>query len=228
MKYSITKEHRDYFQKNQFVEFAEFLTARQCEQLNQAIDQVLAQRLSLSGREVKKQLAEKLFFAGHDLWRADPGIRKIVLQPSFAKIACQLTEQKELRIGYDQLLNSTSPSDTPYPQLLQGSHSLEQISSIQPILCGLLICLESNLQESSLLSFVPVVPGHAIFIGPKVIFDFKRLLEKGERRYLLIVYASRNAIYQPASGDLHAHFLKNLELPIGANLSDKLNPIVYT
>lgn len=80
MRFATSFEHRDFFSKNGYIEFADLIPLAECE-------------LLLSNP------------AGFDLWRENPLIKKISLRPQLAELASILLLKKTLRIGFDQRLN---------------------------------------------------------------------------------------------------------------------------
>lgn len=86
MPFATIKEQRDFFKKNQKIEFEHLLTQEQCQQIQNCIynDQ------------------------NRDLWRRNAAIKKISLSKDLAQIAAELMEVRELFIAYDQVLNGVS------------------------------------------------------------------------------------------------------------------------
>lgn len=232
MKFTVDSNHLDYFKKNNAIEFDAVLTEKQLANLREHTKRVLAFRL-----EGEKMTPENLFKAGRDLFRADAGIRNIVTQKHLAEIAFELTQQKPLRLGYDQFYPSFPPmpsfinqNQNPYFQFLSSQPTLLEMSSIQGIQCGLMICLRAeeekqNEQDASLI--FSNKPGNAVFFNPSAIVNFDRLTSAtGESSYLLIVYVHAVSVYVLNTMDLNTHNLKTYGYSLGDRLSDKLNPVV--
>jgi len=230
MKITVDSNHLDYFHKNNAIEFDSILTEKQLASLGEHIQRALTLRL-----EKERTSPENLFKAGRDLFRVDSGIRKIVTQKHFAEIAFELTQQKPLRLGYDQFFHSSptsltlSPNQTPYVQLMNSKLTLQEVSSLQGVLCGLMICLKAEKREEKELE-TPVIfsrkPGNAVFFNPSAILNFEGLISGTDSNYLLIVYVHTSSVYILNTIDPNTYVLKNYGYSLGDRLSDKLNPII--
>jgi hypothetical protein len=239
MKFAIAKEHRDFFQKHGLVEFEEFLSQEQLMIMNQAIDQVLAERLKVPSPRLSLLSSEQLFLQGRDLWRANDNLKKNVCQPRFAEIASELIEKKPLRLGYDQFFPARYQSrfspeqQRVYTQFIEQSVSLESISCMSGILCGLMLCLgeEKAVSEAEFcgegINVYPSKPGHAIYFNPQILVNWQHLYRHSPFRYFLIVYTQATSHYQLVVNDPHTHFLKHLGYIFNDKLNDRLHPIVY-
>ena len=110
---------------------------------------------------------------------------------------------------------------------LQNGKTLEQISSIQQVLCGWMLCIrgtaEASIQKSR---FFPSSPGNGVFFDPKTIIDFTELTLHPDNCYLLITYTSQAGVYVLNEEDPHTHFLKNYGYSFGDKLIDKYHPIL--
>jgi len=238
MKFAIAKEHRDFFQKNNWIEFENFLTSAQVAQLNQAINQVLVKRLNIDLEHLRLASPDSCYLQGRDLWRANPKIQELTCYPRFAEIASELVEKKPLRLGYDQLFPSRSEdlkiplkSSEVYKQFLQQTTSLESVSCIQGLKCGLMISLgkptDQEIQKSEKIDIFPTKAGNAIFFQPQLLVDWHTLYQHPDQRYYLITYAQALSFYQLQPQDPHTHALKHLGYIFNDKLSDKLNPILF-
>lgn len=234
MKFSVSYEHRQFFQQNQYIEFDELLSEHQLTELKKAIDSVLANRLSMDEASISKQPADKLFAVGHDLWRANDSIKKFITHPQLTTTAAELVETKELRLGYDLLIPQLTrrfhltKGERSLEVFLEKSHSLDEMSGLQGIACGLLICLSAPLKVelSSNEPYFPTVPGNGVFLSPELVVEFQKIAPQ-QSDYLLIVYTYSTAFYYLNEINPHAHALKHLGYHFGDKLTDKLNPIVF-
>lgn len=234
MKFSVAYEHRQFFRKENYIEFDELLSPNQLAELTKAIDSTLATRLSVDESGVKRQPADKVFMVGHDLWRTNEGLKRIVMHPHLSTIAAELVETKDLRLGYDLLFPDLARRfhDTRGENLLEKflkkTHSINEMSSLEGIACGLLICLSEPLKPelSSEEAYIPKVPGNGIFLSPELVIDFPKLAPQ-QGNYFLIVYTYSAAYYILNEENPYAHELKHLGYHFGDKLNDKLNPIVY-
>lgn len=239
MKFATAKEHRDFFQKQGWIEFEDLLSNDQLTLINQAIDQVLAERLNVTPEQLRLLSSEKFYLQGHDLWRSHSFLQKIVTQVRFAEIASELIEKRSLRLGYDQLFSayhqtSFSREISPvYSGFLERIAPLDAVSCVQGVACGLLLGLEGKKEHSEEiipLEGIDVFPsqaGRAIFFQPSVPINWSRLYTHLGQRFYLIVYAFASARYLLQPQDPHTHALKRLGYIFNDKLNDKLHPFVY-
>lgn len=236
MKLTIAAEHRDFFRKNGLIEFEGLLRENQLKDISASIDNTLCQRLCVPKEKIISASSEKLFMTGRDLWRDDPLLKKYFLQPSFAAIASELIELSPIRIGYDQFfIQKTSfPFLTgPYKELTSKTRTLKEISSLDGVVCGLMLCISASSDTPSETTSIKTprlfshIPGHGVFFRPDFHINFEELLQGTSSKYILIVYAKASTLYILQPEDPHAHALKLLGYGIGDKLSDKLNPILF-
>src|SRR5207302_345268 len=91
---------------------------------------------------------------------------KIVKNPLFAKLAKELFVQRELRFGYDEIYE--------LPLHVKAPIKLAEVSTIAPLVAGLMICLEGECdipanQPEELKGYCdpfPKKPGNALFFDP--------------------------------------------------------------
>lgn len=241
MKFAITGEHRLFYQKHHAIELEGLCSPTQLKALETAINLTLAERMGLPTQNLGLQEAHTLFGAGRDLWRSHPALKKLATQSSFADIAATLTEQHPLRLGYDQFFPSIKSSlfvqEDPYSQFLQMKSALEEVSSLQGVVCGLMLCLnqakqsEEETQHTSLpdapIHIFPQQAGNGIFFSPKAKIDWPELFKHEGQRYLMIVYTQAKSVYVLNEADPQVYALKQWGYSLGDRLSDKLNPIVH-
>ncbi len=215
MKFAVDTAHRDFFKNKLRIEFEGFFTSEEVNSLHREVKNSLEARLSEKGLPLEKASNEQLYMAGRDLWRTNAALRKIVIQSKLADIAADLTEERGVRFGYDQYLPlpppyfEKLPLDHPYIRLLKLKEgTLETVSCIEGLLCGVLIPLKEG-------------AGKVVYITPSAPLDLPLLQES-----LLIVYARGRAIYILQENDPHTHALKHLGIGFGELLSDKLNPML--
>lgn len=220
MNFAVIGKHRDFFRKQGWIEFEELLSAAQLERLNIEIESVLARRLHLPPPVIPKTAPEKLYANGRDLWRDSPLLKRHFLDKSLAEIASELIEQKPLRFGYDQLLPTAVLS---YANIF--SHTIQEISCIQHLLCAALLCLSPA--EGQVIASLPQKPGNAVFFAPHSPLPLDQLQALSGGLYLLLTYTTPNAVYCMEKRDPHLHHFKTLGYSYGDRLKDTLNPLVY-
>jgi hypothetical protein len=236
MKVAIAKEHRDFFQKQGVIEFQDFLSLEQVEAFNQAINQALLSKINVSPEKWRHLSSEQVFINGRDLWRSNEELRKLISQPRLAAIASELIQKKPLRLGYDQLFPARHPTSitnatSVYGKFIHQTVTLEEISCLTGVLCGLMICLSAPDSEKADNEFKPTIfprqPGYVTFFQPTCSFNLEDLYQYPNQRFYLIVYTQAITHYQLQAKDPHTHALKSLGYVFNDKLSDKLNPIVY-
>lgn len=240
MKFSTAKEHRDFFQKHGWIEFEGLVSNDQLTAANQAMDEVLAERLHVTSDRLRLQPSEKLFLQGRDLWRSNPLLQKLATQIRFAEIVAELIEKKPLRLGYDQFLPARQAiplaegDSNIYSRFLERTAPLQAVSCLQGVACGLMISLGGKEQEAPSeksetdgIDIFPNQPGNVIFFQPKTPIHWGHLYEHAGQRFYLIVYTFAQAHYHLEPQDPHTHALKRLGYVFNDKLTDRLNPIVY-
>ena len=247
MKFATAKEHRDFFQKNGWIEFEDFISNEQLILINQSINQVLSDRLKVTPQRLRTISSENIYMQGRDLWRSNSPLQKFISQPRFGEIVSELVEKKVFRLGYDQLLPAryqvqfSESTSKIYTKFLEQSLTLEAVSCLQGVTCGIMFALgEIENQESTNempasgsgdnsegINVFPSKPGRVIFFQPNVNINWHELYSNPGQSFYLIVYTQATAHYQLQPQDPHTHDLKRLGYIFNDKLSDKLHPIVY-
>lgn len=229
MKFATDKSHRDYFYKHGIIEFDELFNRDQLHEMNVAIDKILAKRLSIPSHQLVRQSTNDIFLQGHDLFRQDEALKKLLLHRRLAETAIELTEVRTLRIGYDQLLVGESKKplmETVYNNFLLQEGTLQVKSSMTPIICGLMLCLETPQATENISELFTQIAGNGVYFKPDIPLDLKLLSHMQGGRYLLITFADPRTVYIFNEKDPHTHTLKHLGYVFGDKLSDKLNPLL--
>lgn len=248
MKFSVIKEQRFFFQQNHWIECEGILSENQLQTLSREIPTVCTERLKTPE---EKASSEELFEVGRDLWRGTSALKKIILSKDLAQIASELIEQQPLRMGYDQLfppLSLGTSLNGVYAAYLNECLSLEEISSVQGILCGLMLCISepqvnttakasdppsealadpAERAQPILNDIFPLNKGNGIFFAPNIPIDFSATKRFSGGNYLLITYAKSNSVYYRQQKDPHLHHFKQLGYHFGDKLTEVLNPLVY-
>lgn len=230
MKFALAKEHRDFFEKNGWIEFEDFLSPHAMSQLNTGIEQALEARSLASIHE-----SNALFLNGRDLWRDNEQLRKSISHPNFGKIAAELFDRHPLRLAYHQYLPPYHPprflakNDNAYANFLTGTASLEEISGIQGIICGVLICLSqpSPLQESAQGDLFPKREGNIVYLAPQTLLDRSFISKRPGSSFYLMTYCTSTSFYISQPQDPLNHYLKSLGYNYNDALKERLHPILY-
>lgn len=228
MHFTVIREHREFFRKHHWIECAEVISVTELKRFSESIPSVLAERLKTG-----IPTPAEAFTLGHDIWRGAPVLKKMILNRNLAEIASGLIEDKPLRFGYDTFIPavSTNPENNSYESFLQTTPTLQEMSCIQGVLCGAMICLSADkklLEEPLKTTIFSRKPGNAVFFAPDWPLPLHELYQNPGCVYLLIVYVKGNAIYLSQQGDPHLHDFKKLGYNFGDRLKEPLHPIVYT
>lgn len=241
MKFAVASEHREFFRTNHSIEFEGLFSAGQMLKLKTEVDEILATRLKTDIHRLAHEHSYKFFNAGRDLWRSQVQSSKINAAYRYlAEIAAELLEQRSIRLGYDQLLPSfpkrhlhPSMENRAFIELYQKTCTLNEISGLRGILCGIMLCLEgeqalgSQEPEVQNVEVFSKVTGNCVFFHPDSPLDFTQLCSDTRYRNLLIVFTHPKSAYFLNEADSHAHHLKHLGYTFEDPLADKLNPIIY-
>lgn len=233
MNFAVDGKHRDFYRKQRWIEFEDLLSSNQLDLLNQEINKILSARLNTPLTYLSAFPTEKLFENGRDVWRGIQSLKKIILSKGLAEAASELIEYKPLRIGYDQFFPVTGQSlaeNSSYAVLLTKTLTLEEISCIQGVMCGLMLCIKSSEQsnnENEPSTIFSKIAGNGVVFAPDWPIPFHELKSHPDSRYLLIVYTTSKAVYRLQENDPHVYFFKQLGYNFGDKLSDTLNPLVY-
>lgn len=243
MKFAVAKEHRDFFHKHFRIEFNHLFSIEQCNQLMIERSMVLSGRLNVSKTKLKHVSANDQFMAGFDLWRGNATLKKIILQKKLAEIAAELLEVKALRIGYDQLIpflsatNLLTPDDS-YRTWLSKTLTLQEISSVQGLMAGLIICIqapqvmddtvnsETISKTMAIASLFTTSLGNGVYFSPSVPLDFSDLAARKDYTYLMITYTKGTSVYYKNDNDPHTNFFREFSYNFGDRLSDRYHPLV--
>jgi hypothetical protein len=230
MHFSIIREHREFFRNHHWIECDDVVSSTELKKLSIEIPLILDTRKQERLLQSKEKDVSD-FTLGHDLWRASAPVKKTLLSRRMAGIASELTEKHPLRFGYDTLLPSISKPliGEAYTSFLKTTPTLEEMSCIQGVICGAIICLscsetQNDDVETPLFSSKP---GNVVFVSPKWPLPLHDLYERPGCSYLLVVYAQSQAVYLANHSDPHVHSFRQLGYDFGDRLKDSLHPIVY-
>ena len=217
MRFKITGSHREFFQRNGYIELEALLTFEEVCLLSSAADKLLEKRLS---NQIEFKSAEELYRVGHDLWREDETLRKKILSHTFAEIGAELFKKPSLHIAYDQLFRTGSKPG--FPQKLPST--LNEISSIYPLAGALLIHLSGPKAPSEL---IPSRHENIMYLSPEMMIPWELFFQLPHQSYLLIAYGIPESIYLLQKKDPHTHSLKKLGYAFGDRVKHDRHPIIY-
>jgi hypothetical protein len=223
MKFTVAKEHRDYFNTHGIIEFEDLLSQEKIDKANNEIDRILKDRTKGS-----PQTPLSYFNKGRDLWRSSSFLRNIDCNNAFADIIKEFFIVPVLRLGYDQLL-PTIPGELlikqdVYSKWTLSNQTLQESSCIQGVICGLVLCLEDNQKDNT--GVLSNKAGSGVFVKPDVALNFSGLNSNEAHRYLLITYCDHNSVYIQQKGDPQFHLLREIGYAYGDKLKDKTHPLI--
>ncbi len=140
-------------------------------------------------------------------------LRRLLLATHFSHFVGEILGKKPLRFAYDQLLIGGS---CPY----ESEVTLDEISAVQGVLGATIICLEAPDEEES---FFPTKAGDLLLVAYDKPIPFHEL-KSG--RYLMMVYAEKNAVYIRNDQDPHLHFFRERGYAYGDQLQDPESPLL--
>ena len=253
MRFAVHSSHSNFFKQHRYIEFQDLLSEKQIEALTESIETHLASRLGVPSDKLNMQTAEALYSAGRDLWRDSPIIKKVVHENRFGEIAAQLFDKPSVRLAYDQTWRCGSYAPTT---LITPVASLNEISSFQGLLGGLVLCLSDGTRKKPetvepstpapiklrpakpewlpikpvvlpTLDIFPYEPGSGIFFNGNAAFSSEALSKGAHQLYLLIAYTAPVTVYRAQGKDIHTHSLKKLGYGFGDRLTAPKHPIIY-
>lgn len=217
MRFKVAGVHREFFQKNGYIEFESVLPTEDLALLASHSDQALEKKVA---HPLEHRSPSELYRAGRDLWRDDATVRKQVLSRSLAELAADIFKKKTLHLAFDQLLRTTT--QTGFSNQIPSS--LQAISSIQPLAGALLIHLSGTPISSE---FIPSSRENVMLFSPNLVIPWEIFFQLPHQSYLLIAYAPAEALYVLEKKDPHTHALKKMGYVFGDRLQHAHHPIVF-
>ncbi|MBM3201415.1 MAG: hypothetical protein FJZ56_03285 [Chlamydiae bacterium] len=147
--------------------------------------------------------------------------RKLLLQkPFLAKIVASLTRTPKLRMLFEQTFTATKN----IPKIFDEPRSLEEISSFQDVIAGVIFPTFLTKQDLPPAPF-PQELENVLFIKPDFKLDFKPLF--ASHHYTLLTFGSHRSIYIYNENDPHTHDLKHRGYVFGDALSQEDSPMFH-
>lgn len=197
MNLDIAPCHRTFFIKNKFIVFDDILTVSELSALQTLVSEISHQNTT-------------------NLFLRYPSFQKYIFSKKFAKLVFSLLNINPIRIASDQYIHSRS-------QYLTAA-TLQEIGTVQPLICGLLLNISQKsieiADDSELSRVVPMNPRSGVFLHPDFKFPYDQLSNYPTSDFLLITYGSKRLIYTQNNSDPDLYFLKkqgyNFEMPISS------------
>jgi hypothetical protein len=160
---------------------------------------------------------------GENPWKQAPETRKALIKSGIGEVVSFLTKKRQIRLGYTlPLFSSTLP-------LFPKSYRLKDISSVDPVLGGALLCLESSNTSlaESLPDFTKQTPGSVIFFGSDYPIPFADIAAQKNFKGLLVCFTPQKARYKFEPLDPYTHLLKKSGYVFGDVLGEEETPYLY-
>jgi hypothetical protein len=214
MQWTVSTQHKDFFQENHTILFEEVVKNDLLITLKEDIRQVI-QKLGNDANQ----------FIGKDFCDKNLQLEKFVKNKQWAKIFAELCLIKDLRFGFSRLFFPKKISafettnESIQPKWSKGT--LKEFSSIQGLLGGVLFCLNP--------SNIPQMPpfGSALFFDQHYEIPFDLLSKEDSAMFLLIAYCDKNSVYIQNTNDWDSNFFRQFGYIFGDRLKDKFNPLLY-
>lgn len=203
MRFAITLEHKQFFQKHDFIAFEDVFTPSQLESLHKEIELTLAHRLHLPQHKLKRCPSLELFHKGHNLSWDSEAIRRFTHKASLASLIFALFDIPCIRFAFDQYLCGSKSFQSPFEE----EWALERTCCVTPLLGALIIPLVDLNQAPQALS-LPLKRGSCLFISPSLPLPWKELSSLQNLELLFIGFASEKSLFKADSKDPHAGELK--------------------
>lgn len=219
MRLAITPDHKEFFNKNNYIELEGMLTADQVAALKKNAEETLASRLKLPKAKLKDKPAAELFQAGYDLWRDNEPLKKIAQKKDFAILASELFKELFLRLAFDEYICTTQGS--PFPETL----TLQESCCLSPLAGALILPLDDLIKPLPSLH-IPLNAGNGLFISPSLPIPWPELFATPGLHLLIIGFGVKKTRFSPDTKDPHAVNLKRLGYVFNDFLNDSLHPVL--
>lgn len=221
MRFALNADHRDFFQKNNYIELEELLTPIQANLLRKHIERTLAARLQISIEKLTNTPAAELFQVGYDLWRDDETIRKSVHKRAYASLAAELLHAHALRLAFDAYIQTSKQSSCPFLETLP----LQEISCLFPLVGGLILPLK-DLEEPCNSFPLPLKAGNGLFISATLPIPWPQLFQTPGLHLLVVGFGQEKTFFRADTRDAHAIHLKKLGYVFNDLLREDLHPLL--
>ncbi|MES2200120.1 MAG: hypothetical protein V4489_08145 [Chlamydiota bacterium] len=223
MKFELSDSFHQFFNRHGLIEFEDTFSEEDLELLATKLQSQLVH--SLEGKPLEISSNVEIWKAGRDLWIQDPTIQRILTKSQIGAIASFLFRKRPLRLVYTQTLFNRS-SDIPLTQ----SFTLDDISSMTPVLGGALLCFHSSAvheEEGLLPDLTKQRTGRIIFFSATQPIDFPALFAQKGLHCLLLCFAASKVRYKLQPLDVNTHELKKSGYVFGDLIKEKEAPYLY-
>jgi phytanoyl-CoA hydroxylase len=186
MKTRLSKQQIQHFRDHGYVTVKNFLSPEELEKWRSAVDQAVTGRgdlkiPSLEVRDAADTYYDNVFIQRVNLWRDNPGIAELVLDPRIGKIVCDLEDLAAVRIWHDQALIKAPWAN---PTAFHIDNAYWSFSSKQAV--SIWVALDDATLQNGCLWFIPGTHKEATYdpveIGPMMSGIFKMYPQWKSRR----------------------------------------------
>ncbi len=214
MKFSLSDSFRNFFLKNGLLEIEDILSQEEADTL-----------LQLISEKAPSTLYPELQAAGKDLWKINDEVKKLLIKSRIGEIAGFLFKKRPIRLAFTQTFIPRTSQSLSFTE----NYSIEDISSVDPVLGGVFICLNNSEETISqeLPDFKNQTKGSAIFFSAKYPIPFKDLILQQGLQGILVCFSPVKIRYKLQPLDKTTHFLKKLGYTFGDLIEEKDAPFLY-
>ncbi len=185
MKLALTADHKEFFLKNNYIEFEGLITPEQVAILKKNAEEALASRLKLNAARLGNKPVKELFQAGYELWRDNATIKKTVQKKEFAILASELFQVIPIRCAFNQYIcTAERGSASPFPETL----TLQESSCLSPLAGALILPLDDLMKPIPSFN-MPLNVGNGLFISPSLPIPWPELFSTPNLNFLIIGYS---------------------------------------
>ena len=219
MKVIVAGEQISFFERFGYVELESFFSSKETDLLWMAIEDEMELRQKEGLKDYRVE--DPLLLYGFDLALSSEAVRKILFSSRLAKAAFAFVRKKPLRYAFDRVW--------VLPKTVVSS-PLEEVSSVTPLMLGVVIALDSQKDATTLphvpfeYSTFPREKGSVAFISSKTTIQTLRALPG---RYLVLGLTAATPMYRLQPLDFHTHALKRHGYVFGDTLKETTHPAIF-
>lgn len=212
MKHIIEYSQIEFFKTQRYLELEGVFNPKKIEEVNKSIE-------AYQQKTEKKLFDPSVrFLHYHDLFRTIESLKKVLTSRDLIQIMTDLTQEKYLRLVFDQLL--IYPIAQSFPSSLNISSDL----SFQGLTLGMLIQLDGASLTDCL--YFPKQVGNVVFFDPTITLDLQQFLTPKSSTVLLVGFGGQETRYRFKESDPHTHLLKNYGYVFGDGLTNAYHPLL--
>lgn len=223
MKIIVDSEQLRYFRMHHFIQFDDVVPQVQLEEINREVGKALAMRTGARQAIARTLPPAEVFPYTKDLWRESERLKRFECQNRFADLIQSLFDRQKFILGSDQLIVPETGEAPYYSSVFAGDLPFEGALSIQGMHALMLVGLEGD-GEGEEIPF-PAGPGSVTILSPECVIDWTALVQR-KQRFLLISYATPDAVYTYCDRDPNTHVWKSRGYVFGDKLIKKGHPPV--